>query len=423
MNVSLSLGFLSALQLLAGLLGQIFVIKIVGIGWQTDAYIAAQALPMILTAVVAASLQGLWLPRFSRAADSDLSWNDELSIALGQTLKIKLLLALPLWATSSVWSQLIFSGFSELQQGVVVGASGPLLAAACLAALSGILTTAMRARGRFILPEAFSLGAWLANLAGVFLLVPHYGVIAAAWLSAVRGLLVLGLLLIAANYPRLRLQPTEQSREVTIQARPLIGGNVFIKSGPLVDRYLGSHAGNGEMTTFTVSQLAIGSAATILEKALLAQDLPSFAKQLKSGGPIALWLAYKKCQYKIILAALSVGVGLVAARPIWDQVCAQLFHMSPETARQFWLISISLLPSLFVYIAGSAAVAVFYAFGETRLPTIISILGFIVSVILKSMLFHQYGIIGIGFGVSGYLIFNMILYHIAVIRRLHPSSV
>lgn len=423
MKVSLSIGFLSALQLLAGLLVQIFVIRIVGIGWQTDAYIAAQTLPMILTAVVAASFQGLWLPRFSRAADSDLSWNVELAIALGQTLKIKLLLVLPLWATSSVWSQLIFSGFSELQQGVVVDAGGPLFAAACLNALSGIITTAMRARGRFIIPEAISLGAWLANLAGVFLLVPHYGVIAAAWLSAVRGLIVLGLLLFAADYPRIRLLPSEQSRKVAIQARPLIGGNVFIKSGPLVDRYLGSHAGNGEMTIFTVSQLAIGSAAAILEKALLAQDLPSFARQLKSGGPTALWLAYKKCQYKILLATLSAGVGLVMVRPIWDQVCSQLLHMSQETASQFWMISISLLPALFVYIAGSAAVAVFYAFGETRLPTIISVLGFIIGVILKSMLFHLYGVIGIGLGVSGYLAFNMVLYHIAVIRRLHTQSV
>jgi peptidoglycan biosynthesis protein MviN/MurJ (putative lipid II flippase) len=96
--------------------------------------------------------------------------------------------------------------------------------------------------------------------------------------------------------------------------------------------------------------------------------------------------------------------------------------MSPVAAWQFWLICVSLLPSLFVSIAGSAAVAVFYAFGEARLPTLIGLLGFVLSLVLKSVLFYRFGVIGISIGASCYLMLNMTLYHLAVVWRLTKKS-
>jgi putative peptidoglycan lipid II flippase len=421
-RIQITLGLLSAIQLGAGLVGQIFVMRIVGIGWQTDAYIAAQAIPMILVAVVAASLQSLWLPRFARSADSESSSSSELAIAQGQTLKIMLFLILPIWASSEMWVPVAFPGFSELQLDFVVHIAAPLFVAAGFNALSGIFTVVLRARDRFIVPEALSLATLLLSLAGVWLLVPHYGVTAAAWISAVRGLLLLLLLQFVARSPRFRLRTSEQSREIAGQALTLIGGSIFIKSGPLVDRHLGSHASGGEITILSVAQLAMNSLASILERALLAHTLPSFARRLKEGGTSELMLAYKACLWRILLAVLAVGAGLVLLRPIWDLLCAHLLGMSPVAAWQFWLICVSLLPSLFVSIAGSAAVAVFYAFGEARLPTLIGLLGFVLSLVLKSVLFYRFGVIGISIGASCYLMLNMTLYHLAVVWRLTKKS-
>jgi len=418
MRTPITLGLLATLQLLAGLAGQLIMLRIVGIGWQTDAYVAAQTVPFILSAVVAASLQSLWLPRFARAADSEPIWNTELGIAQGQTFKIMLSLVVPLWASSSLWAKFAFPGFSDSQHELVVRLGAPLFAAAGFNALAGILTAAMRARERFIAPEVFSASATFATMAGIAILVPHYGVTAAAWLSAARGLLVFVVLLFAARLPRFQLRATDQSREVAAQVRPLVGGGVFIKAGPLVDRYWGSQAGGGDITILSVAQLAMTSLASILERALLAQALPSFAKRLKDGGPAELMQAYRICERRIFFAVLAVGVGLVAIRPVWDSLCAQLLRLSPDSAWQLWLICLALLPSLFVSIAGSAAVAVFYAFGETRLPTLIGILGFGVGLILKSLLFLHFGIIGVAIGASACLVLNMTFYHVAVIRRL-----
>lgn len=423
MRTPITLGLLAALQLLAGLAAQIIVLRILGIGLQTDAYVAAQAVPMILTAVVAASLQSLWLPRFARAADRESTWIAELSTALGQTLKVMLSLVVLLWASSGLWSKALFPGFSDFQLNLVVNVGAPLFVAASFNAIAGILTAALRARERFIVPEALSFLASLLALFGIVLLVPRYGVIAAAWLSAGRGLFVFLALFVATRRPLFRLRATNQSREVANQARPLVGAGLFIKSGPLVDRYWGSQAGGGDITILSVAQLAMTSLATILERALLAQALPDFAKRLKNGGPVELGQAYRHCLRRIFIAVVFIGVCLIAILPIWDFLCAQTLHLPPDTAWQLWLICISLLPSLFVAIAGSAAVAVFYTFGETRVPTLISILGFVVSLILKGVLFLRFGIIGIAIASSMYLALNMTLYHIAVTRRLSKLPV
>ena len=68
--------------------------------------------------------------------------------------------------------------------------------------------------------------------------------------------------------------------------------------------------------------------------------------------------------------------------------------------------------------AGSAAVAVFYAFGETRIPTVVGIGGFLASLVFKAVLFHYFGILGIAAGASLYFSLNMVLYHVSVGRRI-----
>jgi putative peptidoglycan lipid II flippase len=422
MRTPITLGLLAALQLAAGLCAQLIVLRIVGIGWQTDVYVAAQAVPTIITAVVAASLQNLWLPRFSRAADNVSTWRAELGIAQGQTLKVMLALVLPLWATSSLWAQLVFPGFSGQQRELLVQVGALLFAAAGFNALVGILTAALRSRERFVLPEALSLIASLAALAGIAVFVPHFGVLAAAWLAVARSFIVLAVLLAAIRCPPFRFRASEQSCEVARQIRPLIGGGVFIKSSPLVDRYWGSQGSVGDITMLSLAQLAMNAMATIMERALLAQALPSFAKRLKDGGPAELRRAYHACLRKTLIAVIAIAIVLLAMRPIWASVCVHLLKMTPDAALEFWLICLVLLPTLYVAIAASAAVTVFYTFGETRVPTLIGVFGFAVSLLIKGVLFHTFGIIGIAFGASVYMLMNMVLYHVYAVRRLTRST-
>jgi peptidoglycan biosynthesis protein MviN/MurJ (putative lipid II flippase) len=418
----LILGSLAVVQLMAGLVGQLAVLRYVGVGVETDAYIAAQAVPTLLTAVVAASLQSLWLPRFARAADEASVWRSEQANAQGQGLKVLLGLSLPLWLTSAYWVFLLFPGFSTAQQGLVVSLGGPLFAAAVLNGHSGLLTAGLRANGRFFVAEVTSLAGTMLSLLMIFLLVPRIGIVAAPWIAAARAAAVCTALMWQAGWPGMLLRSGPASREVAAQVRPLVSGGLFIKSGPLVDRYWGSQAGSGGVTMLSVAQLAMNALASILERALLVQTLPNFAKLLNDGRLADLRQTYLLCLQRILLAVVAVTMGLVALRLVWDMLFERLLHMSPDAAWQVWLMCMLLLPSLFVSIAGSAAVAVFYAFGETRLPTAIGVAGILASLVVKAVLFVQFGVVGIAAGASLCLTLNMVCYHVAVMRRISSAA-
>jgi putative peptidoglycan lipid II flippase len=423
MRTPITLGIFAALQIIAGLCSQLIVLRYLGIGWQTDAYIAAQAVPTMITAIVAASLQNLWLPRFSRAAESSSVWKCELGIAQGQTVKLMLVLILPLLVTTGLWVKIAFPGFSVPQQELFFQVCGPLLLAAGFRALEGVLTAALRSREYFILPESLSLTGSLVALVGIAILVPLLGIAVAAWLVLVRNIVVVLILQYVAQFPQIRFRSSNQSRKVAQQIRPLIAGGVFTKSSPLVDRYWGSQGNAGDITVLALAQLAITSLATIIERVLLAQALPRFAKRLKHGGAIELRQAYNACIQKTLVVVIAITIALLMARPVWNFVCAYLLKMTPEVAWQFWLFCFILIPTLYVTIAASASVAVFYSFGETRIPALIGIFGFVTSIILKGVLYYYFGIIGIAVGTSLYLMINMLLHHTYALRRLALSNV
>jgi putative peptidoglycan lipid II flippase len=418
MRTPITLGILAILQLLVALIGQLAVLRIVGIGSVTDAYIAAQAVPLILTAVVAASLQSLWLPRFSREGHDPSALRDEQCIAQGQSLLILALMSALLWLGSAYWAALAFPGFGPEQRDLVVFLGAPLFAAAVFNSQSGLLTAGFRASGSFYVAEAVSLSTAVIALAMILLLVPKFGILAAACISALRAAAVYGVLYLKAGRPAPRLRRTETSRLVARQVRPLIIGGIFIKAGPLVDRYWSSQAVSGSVTLLSVAQLAMNSLATILERALLVQVLPSFSKLLKQGDVRGLRASYNLCLLKILMAVVVVGVFLLLLRPVWTVGLTEVLSLPPETAHEVWLLCVILLPSLYVSVAGSAAVAVFYAFGETSIPTAIGVCGFLASLVLKGVLFAYFGILGVAAGASLYLALNMVLYHFSVLRRI-----
>jgi putative peptidoglycan lipid II flippase len=417
-RVSLALGILSALHLLAALIAQLTVLRIVGVGPVTDAYIAAQAVPVVLAAVVSASLQSVWLPRFARAAADRSVLRTEQAIAQGQALKLLLGLSLPLSATLPLWVRWIFPGFSADQLTLVAALSWPLLAAGVLTGQGGLLTAGLRSSGRFLAGEVVSLVGAIATIVLLIALVPRYGIVAAPWITLLRAAAVWGLQWLLSGRPGVTICGNAAGREVWRQLRPLVGGALFIKTSPLVDRYWSSLGSSGDVTVLNIAQLGTNSVAAILERSILVPVVPEFARYVQHRDAHSLRGAYQRCLSRTALAVATVGLLLVLLWPIWALTLQALVRVPPDIATQIWLACLLLLPALFVSVGGSAAVAVFYAFGETRTPVTIGVAGFMVSLVLKAVLFKYFGILGIAAGTSAYLVMNMVLYHRAVNQRI-----
>jgi len=422
MRTGLSLGALAALQLAASLVGQLIVLRIVGVGLSSDAYIAAQSLPMVLGAVMTTSFQNVWLPRFARVAHDTANLRSAQAIAQGQTLQFLLTLSLMLWLASPWWSKILFPGLSPAQHDQISRMCGPLFLAGVFTAMSGLLTAAMRATGVFMKAEVTALVGAIAAIVLVFAVVPHHGVEGAAWITLARAVFVCAVHFRQGGSPGVNFRLTPTSLEVWRELRMVMGGGLLIKTGPLVDRYWSSKAAGGGMTLFNIAQMGINAMTVVLERAVLIPASPEFARQVERGDFAALRRSYRRCISHVVFGVAAAGLALLALRPIWHDLMHGLLRIDPIPADMIFTTCLLLLPSAFAAVSASCATAVLYAFRGTRIATTIGVMAFFASLALKGILFSHYGIPGLAAATSIYVLGVWACYHFAVDRYIKRAS-
>ena len=108
-------GSIVLFQLILTFSSQIFIIRTVGIGSETDSLVAAQALTTVLAAILASGLQSIWLPKLSASAEDAEKWFNFLSCALGQSVLLACGIFFSFAITAPLWIQWVLPGFDEEQ--------------------------------------------------------------------------------------------------------------------------------------------------------------------------------------------------------------------------------------------------------------------------------------------------------------------
>jgi hypothetical protein len=157
LKLSLSIGAVVAIQLIFTFATQLLVIRMVGVGPETDAYIASQALPSVLFAIISSALQSVWLPKLSVLNDNFVEWRNQQSVAQSQAIVLGGGLFFLVWLTRDLWARLLFPGFLNHQLQLTGLLVGPLLVAAVFNTQTSLLIIALRARGFFLIGETISM--------------------------------------------------------------------------------------------------------------------------------------------------------------------------------------------------------------------------------------------------------------------------
>lgn len=418
MKLNLSIGALVALQLAAGLALQLTVLAIIGIGPKTDAFIAAQAIPLVLFAVLAASLQNVWQPRLSRASSNPSEWRAMQSVAQGQALLLFGATAGLLVVTAGWWAAALFPGIGEPERSMTIQMSRMLLIGALFNGHAALLTVAQRARSRFVVAEATTLAGALLAIPAAWLLVPRFGIEAAAWVSLGRSGMVCVALYQLAERPRPSPRQAWSCGEIWRQLAPLLASSSLYKTGPLVDRYWSSQSSAGGMTVFSLAQTAIGALATIIERAVCMPVGSQMGRLVGAGDFESLRQGYRHCVWRVTLAVVPVALCLTALLPLWPTLIGRVFRVDVATAQQMWLICMLLLGYLHVAASGTIVVAAFYAMGDTRTPSVVLLVGFSIGLALKSVGFLVMGLEGLAAATSAYHLINLALLSATLERRL-----
>jgi putative peptidoglycan lipid II flippase len=418
-RLNLSLGAVAAAQLAANMVLQIVVLAVVGAGPQTDALVAAQALPQVVLAVLTVSMQSVWQPRMSIAASDSATWLDAQRAAQGQAILLFGGAFVLLAASSAWWTRLLFPGFTAEQQALMRDMSLPLLASTVFTGQSALYTTAQRARSHFLGPELTTLAVTVVSIAVVAVAVHRFGVQAAAWTLLARAIVVAVALHIAAGRARPSMSRGWRDSRIWSQLRPMLAGSSLYKTAPLVDRYWSSHAPAGGVTLLNLAQLGMGALATVLERSIATPVVPRLARHVEQHDLEGLHREVKGCVRRITVATLVVGVSVAAAWPLWTVACAKVLKLDPAMARELWLLSLLLLGYLHVVASGAVVVAAFCALGEAQTPVKIGIPAFLVSVAVKSAAFLAWGLLGLAAATSLYYVTNFFILAWLLRRRIH----
>ena len=201
MNKGISIAVVVSMQLVGLLLFQLFIVRFVGVGPETDAYIAANAVPSVLNAIVGSSMASVWLVRLSLLNRNIAAWRMEQSLAQGQGLILGGTLVTLLMVTATGWVPLLYPGFTAELYRKTVEFSFVLLGATVLNTQTTLLTVALRARDRFLMAEVISLFGTLTALLANLVLLPIWGLWAAVWIWFARSIVIYLMQMHIADWP------------------------------------------------------------------------------------------------------------------------------------------------------------------------------------------------------------------------------
>lgn len=409
MKRSLILAVVVALQLLGTLITQLLVLRIVGIGPETDAYIAAQAAPMVLGAIITTALQSVWLPRLAVLSKDLTAWLKDQSIAQAQTLILGGALILLVAITVAWWLPIVFPGLTPKQHQDATLFSLVFLGSTLFNTQSALLSVALRTRDLFLAAEVVALLGTVISLVLIYTFVPIWGLEAAVWISLLKAIVVYIIQLGFAGWPRLSLRDAYACKETWRLMKPLLFGTSIYKTSPLIDRYWASLGSPGSLTLLSLAQTAMTSLATLIDRTISTQLTPSFARYVANSDYEGLKTSYRKGLLLVTIVVIVIGVALLATKPLFVWLSIKLLKLTIDTASTLWLMCLLLLGYLHVTASGTLAVAAFYAMNDTKTPVVVGVSGFVVSIGLKSLGFLLYGPLGLVAAISLYYIGNMLV--------------
>lgn len=418
MKLSIYIGGIVALQLAVGFATQLLIIRLAGLGDLTDSYFAAQTIPSVAISIIVSALQSAWLPRLSILSGDEAKWKKELATALGQAAVAGIGIFIIFVPTIKYWSHYLYPGFNLAQLESTIHFTIVLLIATFFTLQSALLTISLRSKELFIAAESVTLFGNILSLIAIFYSLPIWGVIAAVWITLFKSVLVFICQLKLAGWPSITLSKGLQSRESLKLIKPLLYGNLILKTSPLVDRYWASQAPTGSITLFNIAQTFIISLASIIERSLCTPLITSFSKYIFNKDYIGLKSAYKKGFLRITICIVVLTLLLILLKPVFLSITSKALNLKQSDSLQVWNLLAFSVGYLHAIVTGSLLVAVFYALNDTKKPMYISLFGFIFSLVLKMIGFNYFSLNGLAAASSIYLLINVFFYFYFIEQKL-----
>ncbi len=407
MKQTVTLALLAGANILVTLAFQWLVVTHLGVGLQTDALFAGMAVPQLILSVVSNSLTHVLVPLLATEDESTFqrnAWGFFLGISALFTI-----LALILYVTAGFWVRWLVPGFSPVGQLLTVTLTRIQLVSMIFTASVSVLWAVYRARRRFIWIELSTLISTVSGFLLLIKILPRYGVLGAALLIVFRTVLQLVWLLPGLGRWRWPDWRAPALREAWRRVVPLLLGTSYYRTDPLVDRFLASMAPAGGLSLLYIGQQIYGVANLIAEKAIAAPMVPLLA--VEAGAQ--RWQSFRRSYQKRLLAMGGLTIpGYLMLLVVGERILNLLIGhggVTRDNVHLLWIIMVALVGFFVAGAMGLITSTTFYAMGDTRTPTRMSIITYTIYVPIKVLAFLRYGLLGLAVVTSAYLFLNLII--------------
>lgn len=388
------------------------VVKL-GVGSATDALFVSAIVPQMVLSVISTSLTSVLTPLLSTASATAFrtqAW----TVGLGVTLAAALLNGV-LFASAAIWVPLMVPGFDPGTRTLTLDLVRVQLIGAFFTMLLAVNWSASYARDRFLWVEISGTLAGIVGLVGAWWSMGAYGVHAVAWALALRaGLQVLLLMPALGRFTRPDWHAAG-GREIWRRLLPLLGGSIYYKADPIVERILASFALPGHLSLFHLAQQIYAGGNQLLTRALINPIMPRLARHAQR----ADWDAFRELvRHRVLLSSALFAVAwlglLVAGRPMMRVVLQP--WLEPSQVDLLHALLMLLVGVWFGGAAGQVFTVAFYAFGNTVTPTRTGVVGFTLAIPLKIVAYWLGGILGLAVATSLYTMGTALVHHL-LLRR------
>lgn len=413
-----TVGAIAAAGLITGLAFQWYLFVGVGVGADTDAFLASVAIPQVVTGVVAGALTQVLSPLLAPLVPRE---QDEGAWTLAWTLLVSIgVMAFAIAVSAPLWMPLLVPGFD-----------GPTTASAIrmvrihavtlpVSVVSTVFLAIRHARGEFVRGELGGLAGTLASLVLLWMLLEEVGIEAAAWAVVTRAVVELGWNAGAAGAVRRPRWRSPVLAEALGRARPLLLAGTYFKSDRIVDRVLTSAAPVGSLSLYHLAQTLFSAGHVVFHRSIVAPLLPDLARRAAAGD----WPELRRRAGAVLWVATIGAIGCAAVLFAVGEPLLQLAlrhgRFGRTDVRELWLLMVALSGFWIGGVAGQVLGTPFYATGRTGVPARVGAIGFTVGSVLKVLGFWTFGILGIAGAAGIHQILNAILLWIGL--RGLPSA-
>lgn len=202
------------------------------------------------------------------------------------------------------------------------------------------------------------------------------------------------------------------------RVKPLIAGNVYFKTDSLVDKYLTSTGVSGDLTLLSLAQQLYSMVINVLSKTLVSTIIPSLSVQ-SVGNKLEMHRVFlKRLWLLIVVSAVIFLLLLFMGKPVLNLVFSFKSFGAASVSR-LWLIMVLLFGFWFGGLLGVLTSGTFYAKGDTRTPTRLSVVLFTIYLPIKIFAFYRFGIEGLAISISIYMLVSLFLQIFILEKRKH----